>query len=253
MDDIRRYRTTLAYDGTAYQGFQRQAAGIQTIQGAVEAAIESVSSQRVTVIGAGRTDTGVHATGQVIAFDLEWKHEDEALLRAINANLPDDIALQDIRQQPGFHPRFDALSRVYQYYIIQCAQRQPLLRYRAWQIYRPLDSNAMQAAASLLVGEHDFGVFGQPPQGENTIRQVFVSHWMVESQPYGLALTYRIEADAFLQHMVRRIVGMLVDVGRGLLTVAQFETIFRGGVLVGSMTVAPPQGLVLEEVRYPES
>src|SRR5262245_56052776 len=114
-----RYRATLAYDGTAYLGFQRQAGNAPTIQAAVETAITAVTGQQVTVIGAGRTDTGVHALGQVIAFDVDWSHSPEELMRALNALLPEDIALQSITRQPGFHPRFDATSRVYRYYILQ--------------------------------------------------------------------------------------------------------------------------------------
>src|SRR5262245_31730658 len=127
-----RYRATVAYDGTAYLGFQRQAGDAPTIQGTLERAIQAVTQQTATVVGAGRTDTGVHALGQVIAFDVEWGHSDDDLLRAINANLPNDIAFQDIARQPDFHPRFDARSRVYVYQLIQSLHRQPLLRYRAW-------------------------------------------------------------------------------------------------------------------------
>lgn len=245
-----RYRATVAYDGTAYLGFQRQAGDALTIQGALEGAIAAVTQQPVTVIGAGRTDTGVHALGQVIAFDVEWRHGDDDLLRAINANLPDDIALQGIVQQPGFHPRFDASSRVYQYRVMQSPHRQPLLRYRAWHVRGELDGETMQQAADRLVGRHDFAAFGKPPQAENTVRTVFQSWWTREPDTYGTLWTYRIEADAFLQHMVRRIVGTLVDVGRGMMTLAQFEAVFKSANLAESGTLAPPHGLILQEVKY---
>lgn len=245
-----RYRATVAYDGTAYQGFQRQAGDTPTIQYALERAITAVTQQPVTVIGAGRTDTGVHALGQVIAFDVEWRHSDDALLCAINAHLPEDIALQDIARQPGFHPRFDATARVYVYQLIQSPYRQPLLRYRAWHVRGELDGGAMQQAAGMLVGRHDFAAFGRPPQGESTVRTVFQSRWTHEPTTYGKLWTYRIEADAFLQHMVRRIVGTLTDVGRGKLTLAQFEAVFKGAVLAESGTLAPPHGLTLTEVKY---
>jgi tRNA pseudouridine38-40 synthase len=231
-----RYRATLAYDGTAYLGFQRQAGDATTIQGAV---------------GAGRTDTGVHATGQVIAFDVDWKHPDDALLRAINANLPGDIALQDIRQHPGFHPRFDAQSRVYQYDIIQSECRQPLSRNRAWHIRAELDGTLMQQAAALLLGQHDFAAFGKPPQGENTIRLVMESVWSSDQARFGISWRYRIEANAFLQHMVRRIVGTLAEVGRGAITVDDFKDAFFSADLSRTGPTAPPQGLVLEQVNYP--
>jgi tRNA pseudouridine38-40 synthase len=245
-----RYRATLAYDGTAYQGFQRQAGEVPTIQLAVEQAITAVTSLPVTIKGAGRTDSGVHATGQVIAFDVEWRHDDDALLRAINANLPGDIALQEIRQHDGFHPRFDALSRLYRYSVVQSAQRQPLLRHRAWQLRGPLDLEVMQQAAALLVGRHDFASFGPPPQGEGTVREVRASRWMRKEQPYGALFVYEVEANAFLQHMARRVVGLLVDVGRGKVTLAEFGRIFRSADLSQVKIIAPPQGLILEKVRY---
>lgn len=247
-----RYRATLAYDGTAYQGFQRQASGIPTIQGAVEQAVRAVTRQQVTVWGAGRTDTGVHAVGQVIAFDVDWAHTDTALLRAVNVNLPPDIAVQDICQQEGFHPRFDALSRCYRYHVAQLVCRQPLLQNQTWQIFLPLDLVLMQQAAELLVGWHDFASFGTPPQGENTFREVMVSQWARQEYPYGVLYVYEVEATAFLYRMVRRMVGMLVDVGLGRASLPEFERIFQSRMLAMVKTTAPPQGLVLEKVRYPE-
>ncbi len=246
-----RYRAILAYDGTAYLGFQRQSDETPTIQGMVERALTGVTQQPVAITAAGRTDTGVHATGQVIAFEVEWAHGADTLLRALNATLPDDIALQAIAVcDAAFHPRFSARSRLYGYTILQAAQRQPLLRHRAWHVHKTLDLDAMQQAASLLLGEHDFATFGQPPQGEVTIRTVFRSEWSHHPQTYGALLVYRVEANAFLQHMVRRVVGMLVEVGRGALTTGDFATAFRAANIALAKTMAPPQGLVLEAVSY---
>lgn len=249
-----RYRATLAYDGGAYRGFQRQIGETPTIQLAVERAVETVSGQPVTVIGAGRTDTGVHATGQVITFEIEWAGSDEILLRAINASLPEDIALQDIRQHPGFHPRFDAASRVYRYQLVQSQRRQPLLRNRVWHVWGEIDAERLHAGAALLVGEHDFGAFGQPPRGDNTVRTVYISQWKATPLPNGVGVLwdYQIEANAFLQHMVRRAVWMLVKTGQGVLTSERFETLFRQARLVGGIGLAPPAGLTLETVRYNE-
>lgn len=247
-----RYRATLAYDGRAYVGFQRQAGEHPTIQGTIEAAIAHVTGQTVTVIGAGRTDTGVHAEGQVIAFDVDWRHGDRVLLRALNATLPPDIALQDIRQQAGFHPRFDAEARLYRYTLVQAAQRQPLWRQQAWQIADDLDADAMAAAAAVLMGEHDFAAFGKPPYGTNTRRTVYRSAWTAQPMPFGWLRLYHIEANAFLQHMVRRIVGVLVEVGRGNMRHEAFVTALTNGVMMNGVTLAPPQGLVLEAVRYPD-
>lgn len=245
-----RYRATVAYDGTAYQGFQRQAGDTPTVQRALEGAVQAVTGQAATVIGAGRTDTGVHATGQVIAVDVAWKHDGESLLRALNAILPDDIALQDLRPHDGFHPRFDAVARVYKYHLIQSAQRQPLLRHRVWHVRSELEADAMAAAAMQLLGEHDFAAFGRPPTGDSTIRLVMESNWTRRRANYGWDWTYTVEANAFLQHMVRRIVGTLVDVGRGAMSLDEFEQAFKSLDIQRTGSLAPPQGLVLDTVKY---
>lgn len=247
-----RYRATLAYEGTAYQGFQRQAGDTPTIQAAVEQAITRVTGQQAAVYGAGRTDTGVHATGQVIAFDVEWAHTDQALLKALNVNLPPDIALQDICQQPGFHPRYDAFSRLYRYRVLVARQRQPLLRHRVWQIWNALDGSVMQQAAGLFIGEKDFASLGKPTKGEVTIRTVYRSEWDVQQTPDGLLWTYTVEANGFLQHMVRRMAAMLVQVGQRRMTPQRLGELLDRAQLVESLAIAPPQGLTLEVVRYNE-
>ncbi len=252
---IRRYRGTLSYDGSAYQGFQRQKAGVPTVQAAVEQVIEQVTAQAVTLNGAGRTDTGVHATGQVIAFDIHWRHDANALLRALNANLPPDIALFSLECLPEgstFHPRFCASSRVYRYDVICAAQRQPLYRNRAWHVHHMLDGEAMAQAAALLIGDLDFGAFGQPPQGESTRRTVYRSQWAHDPGVPVAWWRYTVEANAFLQHMVRRIVGHLLDVGRGWRTLAEFQSVLQSAHIAPRWTVAPPQGLTLVEVKYEE-
>jgi tRNA pseudouridine38-40 synthase len=253
-----RYRGTLAYDGTAYQGFQRQRADRPTIQGTVEQVITAVTHQEsVTVLGAGRTDAGVHATGQVIAFDVEsWQHGARALLRATNAQLPADIALQDLCEQPGFHPRFDAVSRLYRYRVALVHQRHPLLRLTTWQLWmaqaQQLDGEAMQQAAALMVGKQDFAALGNPPQGDSTIRTVFRSEWAVEDLTDKRLWTYTVEANAFLQHMVRRMVALQVAVGLGKMTLAHMAGLIERKQLVAAVSLAPPQGLTLEAVQYSE-
>lgn len=244
-----RYRALLAYDGTAYHGFQRQAGDTPTIQGALEAALARISGRAVTVHAAGRTDAGVHASGQVIAFDLDWRHEAQALLRALNAHLPTDIALQSIAPAAAdFHPRFSALGRRYVYELYARRTRQPLWDRWRWQLPFALDVAAMQQAAALLVGEHDFATFGQPPQGENTVRQVTESTLRVIEA--GDVLAYSVSGNAFLQHMVRSIVGTLVEVGRGALTVEGFEAAFMAADRGRAGPTAPAHGLTLVEVRY---
>lgn len=245
-----RYRATLAYDGANYQGFQRQASGIPTIQGAVEDALLRATGQRATVIGAGRTDTGVHARGQVIAFEVEWQHEDEVLLRALNALLPDDIALQNIAQHAGFHPRFDARSRLYSYTIIHARQRQPLWGQHSWHVWSAVDDAVLQWTASLLIGKHDFAAFGHAPTGENTVREILRSEWQIYPESFGRRLVYWVEGTAFLHHMVRRMVGFQIDAARGQTTRETFAARFRAAKLTKNGTIAPPQGLVLECVYY---
>ncbi|MDZ4765200.1 MAG: tRNA pseudouridine(38-40) synthase TruA [Chloroflexota bacterium] len=251
---VLRYRATLAYDGAAYQGFQRQAAGIPSIQAAVERAIQRVTGQTVTVVGAGRTDTGVHATGQVIAFDVAWTHGDAALLRALNSRLPDDIALQDLAAAPNtFQPRFEASSRVYRYHVYAASQRHPAMARTTWQIRGVRDEAGLHRGAACLVGRRDFAALGHAPdvKSVNTVRTVWVSAWTREPLYAGMLWTYTVEADAFLQHMVRRMVGMLMDIGRGWRTVAQLEqTLARAQLGADRWSTAPPQGLTLEQVKY---
>ncbi len=244
-----RYRATVAYDGTAYFGFQRQAAGVPTIQLRLEEALECLAEQgrRGDVVGAGRTDTGVHASGQVVAFDLDWAHGVEALRRALNANLPDDIAVRRVAEaRDGFHPRYDALSRTYVYRLVIAPVRDPLRRLYAWHREGELDIAAMQVAAGSLIGVHDFSAFGTPPQGENPVRTVYEATW----QAGGDEMIFTIRANAFLYRMVRRIVGTLVQVGEGRMTPARFQDILTGRDLAQSAAPAPPWGLALVAVEY---
>jgi tRNA pseudouridine38-40 synthase len=250
-----RYRAVVAYEGTRYFGFQRQAGDTPTIQGTLESAIRRVSQQSVTVLGAGRTDSGVHATGQVIAFDVAWSHTTGDLWRAINANLPDDMALQSLdRAQAGFHPRYDALSRTYEYTLYVAPVRQPLLNNLAWHVPSSslLNVKIMQQAADGLGGAHDFATFGQPPQGENTIREVRRSELMVPlgTQPGVQLIRYTIEANAFLYRMVRRIVGALVRAGRAQLSLDEFLAAFHAADGSWPNQTAPACGLCLIEVTY---
>lgn len=252
---MRRYAAILAYDGTAYQGFQRQPEPTPTIQSAVEKAIRRVTAQPAGIVAAGRTDTGVHASGQAVAFDVGWKHGDDELLRAINSQLPADIALRELWRQEGFHPRFDALWRQYAYRIATPATRHPLLSRHVWQLTGEfLDLERMNAAAAICLGEHDFAAFGSPPQegSTNTVRQIYMSRWEKESGAFGRTLRYRIRGTAFLYHMVRRLVGMMAQVGRGLISPAEFEEILRSRDIARAKRLAPANGLILEAVGYPK-
>ncbi len=241
-----RVRAVVAYDGTDYQGFQRQKNG-PSVQEVLERALEQVTGERVTVLAAGRTDTGVHAEGQVIAFDTEWKHPLTALLRALNAALPPDVVVRELAPaRPDFHPRYDAVSRYYRYTIYNHPIRSPLARRTSFHVAQPLDVVAMQQAADLLMGEHDFAAFGTPPKGENTIRQVFRAEWRNE-WPW---LYFDIEADAFLYRMVRTLVGTMIRVGLGRISVEEFRQILESRDRRRAGPAAPPHGLCLMAVRY---
>jgi len=243
-----RYRATLAYDGTAYHGFQRQANASPTVQGVVEEGLARISGERVHVIGAGRTDAGVHATGQVIAFDLDWRHSADDLRNALNANLPADVAVWSVEETtPDFHPRYDARRRTYVYELYVAPVRNPLRRWRAWHLHTELDVDMIRAAAASLIGEHDFSTFGVPPQGESAVRHVFEANWETDGSGEH---RFTITANAFLFRMVRSIVGTLVLVGQGRMTGDDFRGILaaRDRSLAGA--AAPAHGLTLVRVDY---
>ena len=244
-----RYRALIEYDGTAYYGFQRQREAFPTIQGELERVLGNLTAEPVSVTGAGRTDSGVHATGQVISFALEWRHSPVALQRALNANLPDDIVILQLQETSAtFHPRYDARRRGYCYHIYNAPWRSPLRRLRSWHVSRTLDLEKMNRAASKLVGEHDFATFGRPPQGSNTVREVFGARW----ERQGALLLFSIEANAFLYRMVRSLVGSLVAVGDGSWTIDDFNFALRACDRSRSAAAAPPQGLYLVSVVYEE-
>ncbi len=242
-----RYRATVAYDGTAYRGFQRQANTPHTVQAVLETALSHIGVESPSIIGAGRTDAGVHATGQVVAFDMTWPHAIGSLDRALNANLPDDVVVSDVREaDERFHPRYSAVSRKYVYRVYVAEKPHPLRRLYAWYHARPLDVPAMQAASSVLAGSHDFTSFGSPPAGTNAVRTVSEARW----EENGDDLHFAIRANAFLYRMVRSIVGTLVVVGQGRMTGSEFAGILAACNRSLAAPSAPPQGLTLVEVQY---
>jgi tRNA pseudouridine38-40 synthase len=236
------------YDGTDYLGFQVQAQG-RTVQGEIEGTLAAVTQERIRIIGAGRTDSGVHAQGQVIAFSTAWRHPVEELQRALNAVLPADIAVHELRPVArGFHPRFDAVGREYRYTILNQPLRSPLARRFAYHFSRPLDVAAMNEAAGILVGSHDFASFGRAPQGDNTVRQVYRALWTPE-EPF---VYFDIVANAFLYRMVRSLVGTLLLVGTGELSSDGLEEILQAADRDRAGQVAPAHGLCLMKVNYSE-
>lgn len=244
-----RVRAVVAYDGTDYQGFQRQPNG-PTVQEALEKALARVTGEPTRVLAAGRTDAGVHAEGQVIAFDTRWRHPLADLQRALNAVLPDDIAVRQVAEvPPDFHPRYDARSRHYRYTVYNQPVRSPFARRFSHHVADRLDLRAMQETARMIVGERDFAAFGWPPKGENTVRRVLRAEWSGDP-PW---IRFDIEANAFLYRMVRRLVGSMLLVGMGRMTVDQFAEVLASGDRSKAGPAAPPQGLCLVEVRYEQS
>jgi tRNA pseudouridine38-40 synthase len=238
--------STVEYDGTGFFGFQIQPQG-RTVQGELERALTQVSGRATRVVGAGRTDRGVHAQGQVVSFEVQWRHSLSDLQRALNAVLATDVAILRMGQAPeGFHPRFSATRRAYCYTLLNRPWRSPLERRTTWHLAQKLDVVRMAEASQHLLGTHDFAAFGRPPQGENTVRRVFRAEWH-EQVPY---LRFDIEADAFLYRMVRSVVGTLVQVGSGQMSLAEFQGILQSRDRSRVKKVAPPQGLCLMGVEY---
>jgi tRNA pseudouridine38-40 synthase len=239
-------KAIVAYDGTGYGGFQRQK-NAPSIQQTLEEALEKLTGTPTRLFAAGRTDAGVHADGQVIAFDTEWRHTLAALHRGMNAVLPEQIAVKQlVETEPTFHPRYDALRRRYHYTIYRGAVRNPLVARFSLHIARDLDLNGMCAAAEMLVGRQDFGAFGSPPVGVSTVREVYLATWIEQDE----WLYFDIEANAFLYRMVRMLVGTLLRVGYGSLTPEAFGEILRTVDRRRAGPAVDARGLCLTEVTY---
>jgi tRNA pseudouridine38-40 synthase len=258
---MERYQVILAYDGSHYKGFQRQE-NARSVQTVVENALRKVGWEGKSILAAGRTDTGVHALGQVIAFEMDWSHSSEELQTALNALLPSDVVAREVRQVcPSFHPRYDASWRKYFYHLYCQPVRQPLLEPYAWRVWPEVQLSSLREAAKPLVGKYDFTAFGSSPQqGGSTIRLVLQADWSQEP-PF---LVFEIAAQAFLYHMVRRIVYMQVMIAQGKLTMNDLQNALDSGADVRSDVwqdrnpasrqvhgLAPAQGLILAEVSYP--
>ena len=244
---MRTLKLTLSYDGTRFVGWQRQSEG-ESIQGLLEDALARFEGAPVSVQGAGRTDAGVHALGQVASARVTFAHDNTTLARALNAQLPEDIRILSVEDAADdFHARFSARSKTYRYQIRNGPIATPFERAYVWNLQEPLAMDAMQNAAGRLVGAHDFAAFrsvGSEVAG--TIRTLTQSEWRDIS---GL-LTYEISGDGFLRHMVRAIVGTLVEIGRGWRDPAEIDALLRGGTRAQAGATAPPHGLFLVRVVY---
>jgi tRNA pseudouridine38-40 synthase len=242
------YKSIVAYDGTDFRGFQRQAEGHRTVQGEFERGLKKLGWMEGSLTAAGRTDAGVHARGQVVAYSLDWRSEAEDLTRALNANLPSDIAVSNTEMVPtDFHPRYAARSRKYSYVLFTQEHRDPLRERYSWRLWPTPALDEMTKLAEMVIGQHDFAPFGQAPvEGGHTNREVFAASWYRQSDK----LVFWIEANAFLYHMVRRLVAAMVCGGQQLERRAEFAEMLLNPSKRWQGGIAPPNGLCLEEVIY---
>lgn len=243
-------RLTVEYEGTRFSGWQLQPDGA-TVQGELERALATALREPVRVRGAGRTDAGVHAAGQVATAPISGPPPDLGRLRrSLNALLPDDVAVRDVAfVDDAFDPRRHARSRVYEYRILNAPAPSPFWRRWAWHVLAPLDVAAMDVAAQRLLGEHDFAAFRGADAKETprtSVRRVLESR----VRPAPPLLVYRVEATAFLKHMVRNIVGTLVEIGGGERPPDAMTELLAGRDRTRAGATAPPHGLTLIEVRY---
>ena len=237
----------LEYDGTTYHGWQVQP-NLPTIQGTIEAAIRKVAQHDVDVVGAGRTDAGVHALGQVAHFSTSSRLTAEEWHRALNGLLPADIAVLAVEQVPEmFHARFSAKSKLYRYQILTRVHRSALSRSKVLHYSYPLDLGSMQEAAHALVGTHDFSSFqGSPTDTDNPV--CTIARLTIER--FGDEIRFEVEANRFLKQMARNIVGTLLEVGRGKLKVGEAAEILAAKDRTKAGPTAPAHGLYLVRVDY---
>ncbi|MBI1806196.1 MAG: tRNA pseudouridine(38-40) synthase TruA [Ignavibacteria bacterium] len=242
---MRNIKLLIEYDGTNYVGWQRQENG-KSIQGEIESVLQRILQERVNVIGAGRTDAGVHARGQVANFRTETKRSSQEMLGAFNALLPEDIVIHEIEQVPlEFHARYSARERRYSYLLTKTPTA--LQRQHSWYVKYELEIDLMKRAAEAITGTHDFESFCKANSDVEHYRCTVTSaSWNEE----GTLLQLTISADRFLHGMVRALVGTMVDVGRGYISFDEFLRIFEKKNRTEAGMAAPAKGLVLEAVMY---
>ncbi len=241
-----RYQLFIAYDGTDFHGSQRQGKK-RTVQLVLEDVLRTLGWKEKSIQLAGRTDSGVHATGQVACLNLDWKHPILALQNALNSRLPADLAVTGVEiVDESFHARYSASNRTYRYRIFTSPFPNPLVERYAWRVWPEPSIEILQKAAALYLGRHDFTAFGVAPKKDgNTIRQVVVSHWNISSD----GLEYVVCATGFLYHMVRRMVQnqLVVSSGKASMEALSDAICFGKGIRTG---MSPAKGLVLENVSY---
>jgi len=257
---MRTVKLTIAYDGTRFVGWQRQASG-ESIQGWLERALEPLEGSPVTVHGAGRTDAGVHALGQVASVSLSGTHDPATLMRALNAQLPPDIRVRAVEDVPAdFHARFSARRKTYRYLVRHAPCADPFERSFAWYVPEPLRLGDMISAAGTLEGTHDFSAFRSTGSDVTTtvrtihrseLRSLSGGGCVTDTNAAGVLLSYEVEGDGFLRHMVRAIVGTLVEVGRGARTAQSMAALLQANTSrADAGPTAPAHGLYLVGVAY---
>lgn len=248
--DRHRIRFTIHYDGRSFHGWQVQP-DQRTVQGELERVLAKLTNGPAAVVGSGRTDRGVHATGQVAAADVPVRWTAQALRRAMNALLPEDVWVADAEPAPPyFHPRYDATARSYIYRIGLASEADsPFRAPWCWPLVRPVDLLAMERATEMIVGDHSFRAFakaGQEERGDRcTVTEARWAPWE------GIGLEFHITANRFLHHMVRYLVGTLVDVGLGQRPPEVMQELLMEGTELETSPPAPPEGLFLTAVTYP--
>jgi tRNA pseudouridine38-40 synthase len=249
---MRRIKLTISYDGTEFHGWQVQP-GLPTIQAALEDVFSQIEKAPVQVAGSGRTDAGVHALAQVAAISIANPIPCENLVKAANRLLPYAIRVNTAEEvDPQFHPRFQAIAKTYEYRIFREAICPPFDRLYVYHRPYPLDEAAMTAAAPLLMGEHDFTSFAAADEkdelGVSKVRRIFSSEMWRE----GDRLNYRVRGSGFLKHMVRNIVGVLLEIGKGNLTAEDLRRRLDPANAIAAGPAAPARGLFLISVEYPK-
>lgn len=250
-----RYKLTVAYDGTGFVGWQRQAEGI-SIQGLLEDALAILDERPVTIAGAGRTDAGVHALGQVVSVTLAGEFDPPVVVRASNARLPEAVRVVTAERVPdAFHARVHATAKTYRYRIWNGPVMSPFERAYAWHVLGALDVAAMEQAAAMLVGRHDFAAFqGAGSVVQSSEREIFASAISSRGPRHpgedGVLVTYEVSGSGFLRHMVRTIVGTLAEIGRGKWPPEIMRQILESRSRALAGPTAPPTGLFLVRVFY---
>ena len=246
---MKKFMAVVEYDGTDYHGWQLQK-DLPTIQGSIESALGRILGTPTRVHGAGRTDAGVHALGQVAHFSADWSHSVEELRKGCNAMLPADIVLKKLESAgDDFHARHSARSKTYWYQIINQPVRSPLKRLYAWHVPHQLELELMNSAASYLIGSHNFAAFGSPTDGTpSTVREVLEARW--EMMKSSGSIRFVIRGTGFLRYMVRSLVGTLVLVGKRKIMPEDFSEILKSCDRSLSGPTAPAHGLCLVHVDY---